>query len=116
MQPSPSRKTPAWKSAWKSANNRNVNPPRRFAAPFFAFVCALYGGTAIVRDTHVSPLRLDVGTDPAQTVRVVWAADSYPAGVTGSAGGLVSGANDVIPRYRSGLANVAQQLADILRE
>ena len=70
------------------------------------------GGTAIVRDTHVSPLRLDVGTDPAQTVRVVWAADSYPAGVTGSAGGLVSGANDVIPRYRSGLANVAQQLAD----
>lgn len=70
------------------------------------------GGTAIVRDTHVSPLRLDVGTDPAQTVRVVWAADSYPAGVTGSAGGLVSGANDVIPRYRTGLANVAQQLAD----
>jgi len=70
------------------------------------------GGTAIVRDTHVSPLRLEVGTDPAQTVRVVWAADSYPAGVTGAAGGLVSGANDVIPRYRDGLAAVAQQLAD----
>jgi flagellar hook-associated protein 1 FlgK len=70
------------------------------------------GGTAIVRDTHVSPLRLEVGTDPAQTVRVVWAADSYPAGVTGAAGGLVSGANDVIPRYRAGLADVAQQLAD----
>jgi flagellar hook-associated protein 1 FlgK len=70
------------------------------------------GGTAIVRDTHVSPLRLEVGTDPAQTVRVVWAADSYPAGVTGAAGGLVTGANDVIPRYRAGLADVAQQLAD----
>jgi flagellar hook-associated protein 1 FlgK len=42
----------------------------------------------------------------------VWAADSYPAGVTGAAGGLVSGANDVIPRYRAGLADVAQQLAD----
>jgi flagellar hook-associated protein 1 FlgK len=70
------------------------------------------GGTAIVRDTHVSPLRLEVGTNPAQTVRVVWAADSYPAGVTGAAGGLVSGANDVIPRYRAGLADVAQQLAD----
>jgi flagellar hook-associated protein 1 FlgK len=70
------------------------------------------GGTAIVRDTHVSPLRLEVGTDPAQTVRVVWAADSYPAGVTGAAGGLVAGANDVIPRYRAGLAAVAQQLAD----
>jgi flagellar hook-associated protein 1 FlgK len=70
------------------------------------------GGTAIVRDTHVSPLRLEVGTDPAQTVRVVWAADSYPAGVTGAAGGLVAAANEVIPRYRSGLADVAQQLAD----
>jgi flagellar hook-associated protein 1 len=43
---------------------------------------------------------------------VVWAADSYPAAVTGAAGGLVSGANDVIPRYRAGLADVAQQLAD----
>ena len=70
------------------------------------------GGTAIVRDTHVSPLRLEVGTDPAQTVRVVWAADSYPAGVAGAAGGLVSGANEVIPRYRAGLADVARQLAD----
>jgi flagellar hook-associated protein 1 FlgK len=70
------------------------------------------GGTAIVRGTHVSPLRVDVGTDPAQTVRVVWAADSYPAGVTGAAGGLVSGANDVIPRYRAGLQAVAQQVAD----
>jgi len=70
------------------------------------------GGTAIVRGTHVSPLKVDVGTDPAQTVRVVWAADSYPAGVTGTAGGLVSGANDVIPRYRAGLQAVAQQVAD----
>jgi flagellar hook-associated protein 1 FlgK len=70
------------------------------------------GGTAIVRDTHVSPLRLEVGTDPAQTVRVVWDADSYPAGVTGAAGGLVSAANEVIPRYRAGLADVAQQMAD----
>jgi flagellar hook-associated protein 1 FlgK len=70
------------------------------------------GGTAIVRDTHVSPLRLEVGTDPAQTLRVVWAADSYPAGVAGAAGGLVSGANEVIPRYRTGLADVARQLAD----
>ena len=75
-------------------------------------VSVFIGGTAIVRDTHVSPLRLEVGTDPAQTVRVVWAADSYPAGVTGAAGGLVSGANDVIPRYRTGLAAVAQQIAD----
>lgn len=70
------------------------------------------GGTAIVRGTHVSPLRLEVGTDPAQTVRVSWAADSYAAGITGAAGGLLAGINDVIPRYRDGLAAVAQQVAD----
>jgi flagellar hook-associated protein 1 FlgK len=70
------------------------------------------GGTALVRGTQVSPLRVEVGTDPAQTVRVTWAADSYPAGVTGSAGGLLSGINDVIPRYRDGLTAVAQQVAD----
>jgi flagellar hook-associated protein 1 FlgK len=70
------------------------------------------GGTAIVRGTQVSPLRVEVGTDPAQTVRVTWAADSYPAGVAGSAGGLLSGINEVIPRYRDGLTAVAQQVAD----
>jgi flagellar hook-associated protein 1 FlgK len=70
------------------------------------------GGTAIVRGTRAVPLKVDVGTDPAQTVRVTWADDSYPAGVTGSAGGLLSAVNDVIPRYRSGLAAVAQQLSN----
>ncbi|HEV7862725.1 MAG TPA: flagellar hook-associated protein FlgK [Acidimicrobiia bacterium] len=69
------------------------------------------GGTAIVRGTRAAPLKLEVGTDPAQTVRVAWSADSYPAGVTGSAGGLLSAVNDVIPRYRNGLAAVAQQLS-----
>ena len=69
------------------------------------------GGTALVRGTQASPLRVDVGTDPAQTVRVTWAADNYPAGVSGTAGGLLSAVNDVIPRYRAGLAAVAQQLA-----
>jgi flagellar hook-associated protein 1 len=70
------------------------------------------GGTAIVRGNRAVPLKVDVGTDPAQTVRVTWADDSYPAGVTGSAGGLLGAVNDVIPRYRSGLAAVAQQLSD----
>jgi flagellar hook-associated protein 1 FlgK len=70
------------------------------------------GGTAIVRGSRAVPLKVDVGTDPAQTVRVTWADDSYPAGVTGSAGGLLTAVNDVIPRYRSGLAAVAQQLSD----
>ncbi|HKN88894.1 MAG TPA: flagellar hook-associated protein FlgK [Acidimicrobiia bacterium] len=70
------------------------------------------GGTAIVRGTKAAPLKVEVGTDPAQTVRVTWADDSYPAGVSGAAGGLLSAVNDVIPRYRAGLAAVAQQLSD----
>jgi flagellar hook-associated protein FlgK len=70
------------------------------------------GGTAIVRGSRAVPLQVEVGTDPAQTVRVTWASDSYPAGVTGSAGGLLAAVNEVIPRYRDGLSAVAQQLSD----
>jgi flagellar hook-associated protein 1 FlgK len=70
------------------------------------------GGTALVRGNRASALQVDVGADAAQTVKVTWAADDYPAGVAGTAGGLLSGINDVIPRYRSGLAAVAQQLSD----
>jgi flagellar hook-associated protein FlgK len=69
------------------------------------------GGTALVRGTKAAALKVDVGTDPAQTVRVTWADDNYPAGVSGTAGGMLSGVNDVIPRYRAGLAAVAQQLS-----
>ncbi len=69
------------------------------------------GGTAIVRGSKASPLQVEVGTDPAQTVHVTWAGDSYPAGVAGSAGGLLGAVNDVIPRYRDGLVAVAQQLS-----
>ena len=69
------------------------------------------GGTALVRGPKASALKVDVGTDPAQTVRVTWASDNYPAGVSGTAGGMLSAVNDVIPRYRTGLAAVAQQLA-----
>ena len=69
------------------------------------------GGTAIVRGNKSSPLQVEVGTDAAQTVRVTWASDSYPAGVSGAGGGLLSAVNEVIPRYRNGLAAVATQLA-----
>jgi flagellar hook-associated protein 1 FlgK len=69
------------------------------------------GGTAIVRGNKSSPLQVAVGTDPAQTVRVTWASDSYPAGVSGAAGGLLSAVNEVIPRYRDGLAAVAAELS-----
>jgi flagellar hook-associated protein 1 FlgK len=70
------------------------------------------GGTALVRGSGTTALAMDVGTDPAQTVRVTWADDSYPAGLSGSAGALLSAVNDAIPRYRDGLAAVAQQLSD----
>jgi flagellar hook-associated protein FlgK len=70
------------------------------------------GGTALVRGNRASELRVEVGTDPAQTVRVTWASDSYPAGVSGAAGGLLGAVNEVIPRYRNGLSAVITQLAD----
>jgi flagellar hook-associated protein 1 len=70
------------------------------------------GGTAIVRGSRSSPLRVELGTDPAQTVRVTWASDGYPAGISGAAGGLLSAVNDVIPRYRDGLTAIAQELSD----
>src|SRR2546421_9403197 len=48
------------------------------------------GGTALVRGTKAAALKVDVGTDPAQTVRVTWADVNYPAVVSGTAGGLLS--------------------------
>jgi flagellar hook-associated protein FlgK len=70
------------------------------------------GGTAIVQGTNAATLDVSIGTDPAQTVRVVWARDGLAAGVTGDAGGILGAVNDVIPRYRAGLTAVAQQVAD----
>lgn len=41
---------------------------------------------------------------PTALVRVAWERDGYPVPVGGSAGGLVQGMNDVLPRYRDQLS------------
>ncbi|HLF41341.1 MAG TPA: flagellar hook-associated protein FlgK, partial [Acidimicrobiia bacterium] len=70
------------------------------------------GGTALVRGTRAEKLAVTVGTDPAETVRVEWEKDGYPASPTGQAGALLSAVNDVLPRYRAAVAAVAQQVHD----
>jgi flagellar hook-associated protein 1 FlgK len=69
-------------------------------------------GTSLVSGTKANQLDVSVGTDPAQTVRVVWSQDGYPAGVTGEAGALVGAIDDVLPRYRANLSAVATQVAN----
>jgi flagellar hook-associated protein 1 FlgK len=69
-------------------------------------------GTAIVRGPRAQTLEVEIDTDPAQTVRVVWTADGYPVAASGEAGGLLGAINDILPRYRSELAAVAQQVHD----
>jgi flagellar hook-associated protein 1 FlgK len=70
------------------------------------------GGTALVRGGSANDLQVVIGTDPAQTISMQWAKDSQPAGVTGAAGGMLSTANDIIPRYRADLKAVATTLHD----
>lgn len=70
------------------------------------------GGHALVRGTRADALEVTVDTDPAQTVRVVWERDGYPAGPTGETGALLSAVNDTLPGYRAKLADVAQQIND----
>jgi flagellar hook-associated protein 1 FlgK len=70
------------------------------------------GGTALVRGSTADELEVKVGTDPAQTISVVWSKDDQPAGVTGEAGGLLTTTNDVVPRYRADLKAVATKLHD----
>jgi flagellar hook-associated protein 1 FlgK len=64
------------------------------------------GGTALVRGVRVEELEVTVGA----TVSVVWAKDDSPAAVNGSVGGLLSVTNDVLPRYRANLADVADKV------
>jgi flagellar hook-associated protein 1 FlgK len=70
------------------------------------------GGTALVRGSTANEMKVVVGTDPAQTISVAWAKDDQPAGVTGAAGGMLSTANEIIPRYRAELKAVATKLHD----
>ncbi len=70
------------------------------------------GGHALVRGTRTETLEVAIDTDPAQTVRILWERDGYPASTTGEAGALLGAVNDVLPRHRTALAAVAQQVAD----
>lgn len=70
------------------------------------------GGTALVRGSTANDLEVVIGTDPAQTMSVVWSKDDQPAAVTGSAGGKITTANDIVPRYRAELKAVAAKLHD----
>lgn len=68
------------------------------------------GGTALVRNDRTEPLRLDLGPAPAQTASVSFANWNIPAAVGGAAGGMLTAANDVIPRYRAEFATAATTL------
>jgi flagellar hook-associated protein 1 FlgK len=64
------------------------------------------GGTALVRGVRVEELEVSVGA----TLSVVWAKDDAPAAVNGSIGGLLTVANDVLPRYRSNITDIADKV------
>jgi flagellar hook-associated protein 1 FlgK len=66
-------------------------------------------GNALVRGVHNDALKVDV---TAGVASVQWTRDGRPAAVGGEAGALVAIASDIVPRYRNGLAAVAQQVHD----
>ncbi len=73
------------------------------------------GGTALVRGATFERLKVqgaDELTTPTGTVTVGWERDGYVAPVGGSASGMLHGLNDVIPRYRDGLDEIAASLRD----
>ena len=73
------------------------------------------GGTALVRGLEAERLQVQGDeklTTPAGTVAIGWARDGYAAPVGGSIGGMVQGLNDVMPRYRDGLDDIAASLSE----
>lgn len=67
------------------------------------------GGTALVRGTRAETLAV---SDAAGMASITWTKDGLPANVSGQAAGMLETVNDVLPRYRAELADVAQTLAD----
>lgn len=70
------------------------------------------GSMAVVRGVTAERLAVVVDPDPSVPTKVVWAKDGQTALVRGEAAGHLSALNDVIPRYRTGLQDVAQRLHD----
>jgi flagellar hook-associated protein 1 FlgK len=68
------------------------------------------GGTALVQNGRTEALRLDIapGVNGAITVMSTTFNQAMPVG--GTAAGLVSAANDVLPRYRAGFTGAATTL------
>lgn len=71
------------------------------------------GGTALVRGASAERLAVQgVATlnTPAGTAALGWEKDGFPAPVGGAAAGLLAGLNEVLPRYRDGLDQLAASL------
>lgn len=67
-------------------------------------------GTALVRGVRAEHLEVRTAVSPPASL--VWVKDGQPARASGEIGGQLDTINSVIPRYRSGLADVATQLAN----
>ncbi len=65
------------------------------------------GGVALVRNDRVETLRVDVASTPAQTVSIVGNTWNVPAAAGGAAAGMLTAANDTIPRYRADFSAAA---------
>lgn len=69
-------------------------------------------GTALVRATRADHLQVEIGASPI--ARITWVKDGAPARASGEIGGLLSSVNEIIPRYRAGMSDLADQLrADV---
>lgn len=71
-------------------------------------------GRPLVQEQTSSALAVTTQAGPPPVVDVVWADDSSSAGAGGEAGGLLQGVNQIVPRYRSGLADVANRLVEVV--
>lgn len=70
------------------------------------------GGTALVRGSRSEDLKVVIGAGAGNPVSIQWAKDDQPASATAEAGALVLTANDIVPRYRQAVADVARQIHD----
>ena len=73
-------------------------------------VDVLLGGRALVTGRETSALVVQQTAGAVGPSSVRWASDGAAATVGGDAGGLLSGINGILPRYREGLLAIAQQL------
>lgn len=68
------------------------------------------GSVPLVQGTNAQRLAVDVGSPPEQTVSVRWPDLGIAATPGGDLGAIAKVANEIIPRYRTQLADVANKL------